>query len=480
MYLNKFIQHFSIMTLSSVFMLNYSLASDVFLNPMSDSELSEISGQALMSMSYIAPNDSANKMNGKGIGFYKMGMEAEVELNANIAKLQLGCGGGNGPGGCDIDINNLSISGISDTRVGRASSSAKLTNPFFEFAIRNPNSTAAREMVGLRLSAEKLVGLLTMGLQNSNEPNGLSYFSGYMKVQSGIGDTALERSKIKGYANTNSAYMDLKDNPISGILNALNLANAGFVTTDGGFNIPAMNKLPFETDQIVINGNSQKRIKLTSTVKIPTIFLGDYPTYGEINSDQYGTTTSVNTNGSPIKAEVTGCSNLIFLVPACILAWKGREFSNIKMQGEISGATAQVTFEEALGFIHKLEINSAASLSLQSMDMIWPGSENENVAKPGWWLALADPVNIGRVQPSERLSIEPLLPQFATLASAALRAKPAQTSSFEAMFKSTSVLAAQLGKINLSSSPPLNMELFNLQLDGQNFAANCFGSLLAC
>ena len=82
---------------------------------LNDAELSDVSGQALMSLSYIAPNDSINNMQGQDVGFYKLGLEAELDLNANIKKLQLGCGGVNGAGGCDIDIDNLSLSGIADT-----------------------------------------------------------------------------------------------------------------------------------------------------------------------------------------------------------------------------------------------------------------------------------------------------------------------------------------------------------------------------
>ena len=64
---------------------------------MSDNELAATEGQALMSLSYIAPNDSTNleklRDSSSNIGFYRLGMEAKVELNANIANLQLGCGG---------------------------------------------------------------------------------------------------------------------------------------------------------------------------------------------------------------------------------------------------------------------------------------------------------------------------------------------------------------------------------------------------
>ncbi|MCU4437703.1 hypothetical protein KTH93_19815, partial [Acinetobacter bereziniae] len=90
------------------------------LQPLSDQQLSETTGQALMSLTYTAPTDANNlesKRDGgvKNIGFYKLGLEADLELNANIKKLQLGCGGVNGAGNCDIDIDNLSLSGLGNS-----------------------------------------------------------------------------------------------------------------------------------------------------------------------------------------------------------------------------------------------------------------------------------------------------------------------------------------------------------------------------
>ena len=459
-----------------------SVAQAANMQSLDDAELSDVTGQALMSLSYIAPNDASNKMSNQGVGFYKLGMEAEVELNANINRLQLGCGGINGAGGCDIDIENLSLSGISDTRDGRASSSAKLTNPFLEFAIKNPNSASTREVVGLRLSAEKLVGLLTLGTENSANPNGINSLSGYLKVQSGIGDTIAEQSKVKGYASTAKQYMDLAKYPISGNLVAIGLANASFKTDGGGFNIPEMNNLPFETSQIVVSGNRQTSVGLTASVDIPNIYLGsgsNYPTNGSTTSNMNGTTTGVYTAGSPVNAVITGCQNTVFLVPACLAAWNGRKFSSIKMAGTVAGAKATVNFQESLGFIHALQINSAASLSMQTIDMLWPGAEAANVAKPGWWLAMQDPVSIGRVEPTQRLSIEPLLGQFAQRAGDYLQANPAKTNDLLAILTGTN-LDANLGTINLSNAPALQMNLSNLQLNGQNFATNCYGNLKFC
>ena len=80
------------------------------LIPLTDTELSAETGQALFNMSYIAPSTSGNPQN--DIGFYKVSMEAQLDLNANIRKFQLGCGGFKGVG-CDIDIDNVSFTGKS-------------------------------------------------------------------------------------------------------------------------------------------------------------------------------------------------------------------------------------------------------------------------------------------------------------------------------------------------------------------------------
>ncbi len=79
--------HFAMLALGSV-CLNFAYASSEGLQSLSDSEMSATTGQALMSLSYISPTDSANLMRNisgsNNIGFYKLGLEAELELNANI------------------------------------------------------------------------------------------------------------------------------------------------------------------------------------------------------------------------------------------------------------------------------------------------------------------------------------------------------------------------------------------------------------
>ena len=181
------------------------------LKTLSDSELADVNGQALMSLSYLAPTDNANPMknvSNNNVGFYKLGLEAELNLNANIKNLQLGCGGVNGKDACDIDIKNLALSGLPDSydkdgvpifNNGRASTSGSITNPFMEFAIANPNSASTREVKGIRFSAEKISALLSAGLENgttSSTTDGIQRLSGFMQVAGTTGTARTQEAKF--------------------------------------------------------------------------------------------------------------------------------------------------------------------------------------------------------------------------------------------------------------------------------------------
>ena len=450
---------------------------------LTDHELAQVEGQALINLTITSPAQANSLMQAANIGFYKLATNAEIDLNINVHKLQLGCGGVNGSGLCDIDMDYLSLSGISESSEGRASSSAKISNPFIEFAIKNPDSSAIREVVGFRLSAEHVQGLLSLGVENSALPGGINRFSGFMKIQSGIGSSEAERSQLKGYASTEAVYMDLSKYPIHGRMSALlGIATVDFSTNGGGFNIPQMNNLPFEMGTLVLNGSRKSNVSLTATVNIPTIHLGvgsAYPSQGRVTSnpqDPYQSTTGVYTAGTPVDAVVTACTGPILNI-ACIAAIPGREFSGIKMNGTVEGAQAQVNFTEALGFIHKIEVNSPFSLSLQRDQVRWPEAEEANIAQPGWWLAISDPISIGEIMPEDRLNIEPLLDQFAQQAGHYLNEHPAMTND---------ILGVLLGSgldVNIGTIRPaqkLAMSLNDLQLKGQNFAPNCFGGHKFC
>ncbi len=136
------------------------------MDSMTDKELSEETGQALFSIQTIAPDSNGNP--NQNIGFYRLAMQVEMESNLNIKSLQLGCGGVKGAG-CDIDLSNVSLTGVNPIDNNFASTDAKIKNPFFEFAIKHPNSAALREIVGLRLGAESVLGLLSLGSNPDSE-----------------------------------------------------------------------------------------------------------------------------------------------------------------------------------------------------------------------------------------------------------------------------------------------------------------------
>lgn len=148
------------------FLFTISLNHTNAMDSMTDKELSEETGQALFSIQTIAPDSNGNP--NQNIGFYRLAMQVEMESNLNIKSLQLGCGGVKGAG-CDIDLSNVSLTGVNPIDNNFASTDAKIKNPFFEFAIKHPNSAALREIVGLRLGAESVLGLLSLGSNPDSE-----------------------------------------------------------------------------------------------------------------------------------------------------------------------------------------------------------------------------------------------------------------------------------------------------------------------
>lgn len=491
--------------------LGFSIATVLFsqglyassMVDLTDDELSKVQGQALMSLSYISPVDTKNLESTrtgstKDIGFYKLGMEAEIELNANIKKLQLGCGGVNGIGDCDIDIDNLSLSGLkvdsngkplAMTNEERAASSAKLTNPFIEFAVKNPESASMRQVVGFRLSAEKALGLLSAGTENTGVANGINTISGYMKVQSDSSGI------IKGYATTGATrdnlygtYLNPNDLVITGALTALGLNGADFKTSAGGFNIPQINNNYFEIPAILVNETRAKSKILSAPVKVPNIYVGGpnnatYPVNGTVQYNSsgphdpaYQEPTGIYTQGGRVEATVTRCYGI-----SCLIAQEGDVFRNVYMNGQISNITANLNLNQSLGLIHNLPINSPFSLSLQQQALQWPGAKSDDVAQKGWWMSFADPVNIGYVIPQDPIDISPLFPQIASAVSYYLRrggGNEANTSDIGGLLGGGD-LTVNIGNIDLRNSA-LNLNISNLKLTNQNFAPNCWGGLKFC
>ena len=156
------------------------------LAPMSDEGLSEITGQSLFSATYIAPDAAGNP--NEGVGFYRVGVEANIAINANIDKLRLGCDGPGGTGACDISIDRLRLSGLGGTDATDSGPPTDflLDQPFFEFAIKNPTNPATRQVVGMRFGALSALGALTIGENpdpnNPADDTGLNVLSGDLNL----------------------------------------------------------------------------------------------------------------------------------------------------------------------------------------------------------------------------------------------------------------------------------------------------------
>lgn len=404
------------------------------LVPMSDAELSATRGQALMSMSYIAPNDSANleklRDSSSNVGFFKLSLDADVELNTNIRKLQLGCGGANGAGACDIDIDNLSLSGLSNTNDGRASSSAKITNPFIEFAIKNPTSTALREVTGLRVSAEAIEGLLTFGTENSQTKNGINSFSGYMVTQA-TGGSVSTAARPTGSGLTQANLGTQITGRAKGTLIGLDVINTNFRSTSYDLGLSSASGSLFLPSQ-VISGKRINAANLTGTANV----------------------SGINLSGS-IKAD----TDLIISIAG-------------NLSGTINNLGVNVAVNEDLGYFHKVNLNgTAASLSLQAQNLQWPGAKS--VSQGGWWLELSNPIDIGDVTPQSQVVITDDVVK-ATLG------KVSQYLTNNPVNCGTLALDCVLGNIDVSTvdltGQYVPMNLSNLVLKNQTFASNCHGA----
>ncbi|WP_332604222.1 hypothetical protein [Acinetobacter sp. ESBL14] len=445
--------------------VNPAYATTSTLKSMTDSELSATTGQALMSLSYISPTDLANKEaqragGDKTIGFYKLGLEAEMELNVNIKKLQLGCGGVNGTGGCDIDIDYLSLSGLGNSatsntdsdadRAARAGSSAVLTNPFIEFAIKNPDKASTRQVVGLNLSAEKALGLITFGLENGATKTGINSLSGYMEIAAttglanvnGFGDSLVAGEAGKSTLNQSDGY-----DPITGKVCSLPLLC-----------VPTIN---FTTDSYALN----LRDKATGS----NILKGDL-TLGQ----QAITGKRISTANLTATAKVRDIDLSGNIVANAIGLKLDRQVT-----GTIQNLLVDVAISENLGYFHKADLNgTAASLSLQSQNIQW--TNNKSVSQNGWWLEFSNPIDIGFIQPTLNVDIpKATLNEAFAQVSKYLNDNPINCGTFgvlNCLFGDT----IPTGTVNLVNATRPQMGLTDLQLATQNFTPNCYGTLKFC
>lgn len=460
------------------------------LQPMDDVQLADATGQSLLNLAYTAPAGAGTGASYLDYGYYKLGLEGKLELNANIRNLQLGCGGVNGPGACDIDIQNAALSGLPTSYAadgtpqwanGRASSSAELTNPFIEFAFTNPDSPTGRQLAGVRLSAESITGLLTAGIDNSANPtDGIKTFSGYLQV----GTTPVTAYTKPDTFGLTTDQMIFANSSILGQTRTV-FTNVGAMTngssnyqappsgTSWGIAVPQQT-VAFNFPRTTIQGNRMSQLDLTvNNAPIPVIPIGEDSGALYLRLDEgilWVNNTVFYMGGSGTTA--AGC---------------GAAFNPVTQTGSsnctyIVGMKANVNVKENFNLIHNLPLKGTGGyLSLQNQAMRWPGSNTDDVAQPGWWMSFAEPLDLGALNPTQKIDLADVLPQMARLITDFTRTTQVVVSTNSALGAAFGASVYQpLGKIDVSASP-VSMTMENLQMDNhQAVVPNCWGTLKFC
>ncbi len=488
------------------------------LEVLNDQELSAETGQALFNLAYTAPNDSANLMTGKtiagasvgNVGFYKLGMEAEIELNANIKKLQLGCGGVNGAGGCDVEINNLAISGLPNSydsttgapiyssTGGRPATSAKLVNPFVEFAIKNPDTASTREVIGFRSSAEKIYGLLTAGTDNLSyaSNDGIQSLSGFMRI-AGTSGSVDTKQTLFGKTQDQILGGDVQGNGKNNLEVNFIGTHKRIITSDPtsvdtfGITVPALSNVAFTTPDFQVNGKRKTGAAIQGiSLKLAEIPLG------------------VVANGAGGFTNIGAKNQLFVKMDSAILGLVNDSKFAVGEGSRVQNLNLSVNFIQSLSMIHNIPLNGTGGyLALQRQQIIWPGNyispfdaginelnnmTRSDVAQSGWWMSFADPVQLGELRSTEAVDISAALPQVAKAASVWLQDNPVVLGSEAAGALFGAVISKPLD-IDLEKytnpnavggavpgAAPIQVNLQNVQLANQKVISNCYGTLKFC
>lgn len=433
------------------------------MTAMDDSQMEGVTGQALFQMTQTV--GSSSNPDQTGLTFYKLGLDGTIALNANINQLNLGCGGINGPGGCDISVNQMSISG--NGCANRAlNCDAVMTNPYIELAISNDSTPTNRSLAGFRFSADNMTGLLSFG-QNGPNPNGLNTFSGYMTTLPITGVAYTQPTNIGGKTDPNQTVLSFWTKvSLPWYVPCIEGCGLNQATTvpskSNGIDIPAM-AAPFTTAGTVgatINGNRQTSTSVSAIATIAPISLGA----------GNGTLTGSSGNAQLYSKLGTCVDILVCAVTA-------------NTSGSVSGLTANISFSENLGYVHNVVVNSPFYLAFEKQAIQWPGAVAADVAQRGWWMSFADPVNLGVLNPVQQIDINPTFNQMAAIFSSYFSSSnPIPVSmNLVDVFKALFEMPVPVGVGSQTINASVNMTLANLQLDShQNVVPNCMGGYKFC
>lgn len=189
----------------TVFVITFACPMPVVgMTSMSDEDMQGVAGQGL----FVGDKILGTELNGANalsnpFTFYRMGMDVDLELNANIDKLQLGCGGlndGINNGVCDIDLDYVRFLGrcttpscgqnsfATDNRLvpgagAPVTSSFLLKRPTIEVAVKNDTTATLREVVGIKIGAERADGFIGIGGFEGGTHTGINAVSGSLGVR---------------------------------------------------------------------------------------------------------------------------------------------------------------------------------------------------------------------------------------------------------------------------------------------------------
>lgn len=201
------------------------------LSEMAEEELGAVHAQAgsLFLSDKILPNELANPGSYANFTYYRMGLDAKLEMNLNLAKLQLGCGGVNdmltGTPGCDLDIDYMGLMGLNATNDRPATtgpdSMFQMVRPFIELAVKNDGDRTRREIVGIRIGAQRINGAIRMGRDYTGV--------GYTPEITGTGTNLENGDTCNSAATTGAGVIGCHSgaNSLSGYLAGIELS-AGF------------------------------------------------------------------------------------------------------------------------------------------------------------------------------------------------------------------------------------------------------------
>jgi hypothetical protein len=144
-----------------------------------DAALSDVWGQALLQLTNTSHD---------GLDFTRITLGADIRLNANLGQLRLGeyTHPVRNATGADIDIGVLRF-GRSDA--SDAQRTVAITDPYFEFVLRNAGDAATREAVGMRFGFGGIAG--DLGVQ-------LNAISGSLRIDAGAAGVVDSRTDPLG------------------------------------------------------------------------------------------------------------------------------------------------------------------------------------------------------------------------------------------------------------------------------------------